>query len=144
MVDLSIVRLSSATRKYVEAEWEHYHETLEEIDSLKESILHPYEPDVNVSGGQNSVRTITKETEDFAIRLTTHKQLNHLQEITGAIETVYHRLPEDKQRLVQYRYWSKEDLTWDEVAKKCYISRRQALRWRDQIIIATISLLGWR
>lgn len=141
------IKVTKPTFKKCEAEWSNYYRTIKEIKLLEESILHPHQEnptDPTVIAGENSVREIGDPTGLTAIRLTRHKQLNYLREIASAIETVYNELPKDHQRLVHIRYWSNNNFTWDRIASEAYISRRQAIRWRDAIITATIEVLGWR
>lgn len=141
---MSEIKLTKATFKKIESEWSNYKNTLYEIKLLEESIHHPFQESISVSGGKNSVRNISKDVEDKAIRLTTHKQLIYLKEVVNAIEVVYERLPKDKKKLVNVRYWSNRNYDWNGIANKCNVSRRQALRWRDDIVFATANLLGWR
>lgn len=143
----TIIKPTKITFKKIEAEWYNYHQTLKEIASLRAEIMNPFDEEVNdptVVAGINSVRTVGKPTERMAIRLTTSKQLSFLTEIVEAIEHVYNSLPDNYKQLVRLRYWSNKRLTWDEIARKLYISERQARRWRTDIIQATIELLGWR
>lgn len=143
----TIIKPTKITFKKIEAEWYNYHQTLKEIASLRAEIMNPFDEEVNdptVTAGVNSVRTVGKPTERLAIRLTTSKQLSFLAEIVEAIEHVYNSLPDNYKQLVRLRYWSNKKLTWDEIARKLYISERQARRWRTDIIQATIELLGWR
>lgn len=144
MQDISITK---PTFKKTEAEWFNYHRTIREIKLLEDAIMHPYDEEQNdpaVVKGATSVRDVGSPTEITALRLTRHKQLNYLREIASAIETVYNELPADHKRLVHVRYWARENYSWDEIVKKCNVSRRQAFRWRDAIIYATIEVLGWR
>ena len=137
------IQITKPTFKKCEAEWFNYHKTLKEINLLEESILHPYkEVDENIGGGQSNIPG--DPVGSTTIRLTRHKQLNYLREIASAIETVYNELPKDYKRLVQVRYWSTNGLTWNMIAKKVNISARQGQRWRDEIVIATVEVLGWR
>lgn len=140
------IKITKTTFKKAEAEWFNYYKTLKEIKLLEESILHPYrepwEVDENTGGGQASF--ISNPTEATTIRLTRHKQLNYLREIASAIETVYNELPNDYKELVKARYWTNRSLVWNEIAVQCNVSKRQAIRWRDDIIQATVEVLGWR
>lgn len=137
------IKITKPTFKKTEAEWFNYHQTVKEIKLLEDAIMHPYkERDNNIGGGQTNIPG--DPTYRTASRLTRHKQLNYLREIASAIETVYNELPEDHKRLVHVRYWARESYTWDEIVEKCDVSRRQAFRWRDAIIHATIEVLGWR
>lgn len=142
------IKPTKTTFKKVESEFYNYHKTLKEIARLREEIMNPFDEEVNdptVVAGANSVRMTGNPTEKIASRLITHKQLNYLTEITEAVEQVYNAIPDDYKKLVRYKYWgSEKDLTWDGIALKVNVSKRQAMRWRDEIINATIELLGWR
>lgn len=138
------IKPTKITFKKCEAEWYNYHNTLKEIAKLREEIMNPFqEENINVGGSKPNIPD--KPTERIATRLTTHKQLNYLTEVTEAIERVYNALPDDYKKLVRLKYWNKnERLTWQGIADKLNVSERQARRWRDEIIMATIELLGWR
>lgn len=138
------IKPTKITFKKCEAEWYNYHNTLKEIAKLREEIMNPFqEENINLRGSKPNIPD--KPTERIATRLTTHKQLNYLTEVTEAIEQVYNALPDDYKKLVRLKYWNKnERLTWQGIADKLNVSERQARRWRDEIIIATIELLGWR
>lgn len=138
------IKPTKITFKKCEAEWYNYHNTLKEIAKLREEIMNPFqEENINLRGSKPNIPD--KPTERIATRLTTHKQLNYLTEVTEAIERVYNALPDDYKKLVRLKYWNKnERLTWQGIADKLNVSERQARRWRDEIIMATIELLGWR
>lgn len=141
------IKITKTTFKKTEAEWFNYHKTLKEIKLLEDTILNPFEEqpdDPGIVKGANSVTDPGDPTYYSAARLTRHKQLNYLREIASAIETVYNELPRDHKRLVQVRYWSNKNLQWDGIAEECYVSKRQAMRWRDAIVLATVEVLGWR
>ena len=141
------IETTKTTFKKVEYEWYNYHNTLKEIARLREEIMNPFneEPDQNIGEGASSIRTPGDPTGRMAIRLTTSKQLNYLTEITQAIEKVYNALPEDYKKLVRVKYWSKgQKLTWDIIADELNVNRSTAIRWRNEIVQATIELLGWR
>ena len=144
----SLIKPTKITFKKVEAEWYSYHNTLKEIARLREEIMNPFEEepdDKTIIKGANSIRDIDKPTERIATRLATHKQLRYLQEVTDAIEQVYNALPDEYKTLVRLRYWNKnKKQTWEGIALKLNVSERQARRWRDEIIQATVELLGWR
>jgi RinA family phage transcriptional activator len=79
------------------------------------------------------------------VLLATHKRLEQLQRIVDAIESVVERLPEDKQKMVRLRYWTKSKaLTWEGIANEIPVHRATALRWRDEIVQAIADRLGWR
>ena len=141
------LQITKTTFKKVEAEWFHYNNTLHEIKTLEDAILHPYDEeqcDPTIVAGENSVRIPGNPTERTATRLTTHKRLSYLREITSAIETVYNELNEDYKNLVNARYWSQRKKTWDIIADECSVTKRTAQRWRNEIILSTVEVLGWR
>ncbi|NIK10907.1 transcriptional regulator [Alkalibacillus almallahensis] len=143
------IKLSKQTFKKIEAEWFNYHQTLKEIAMLREEIHNPHIEQTDderlVIEGNKSTFEPSSPTEKIATRLTTNKQLNYLCEVTDAIEQVYQALPHHHQKLVRVRFWSKNrNLTWDGIAEELNVSRRQAIRWRDEIIHLTNEVLGWR
>lgn len=152
----SAIKTTKITFKKTESEWYNYHNTLKEIARLREEIMNPFDEEVNdptIVKGAASVRDVGDPTERMATRLVTSKQLSYLNEIVEAIEKVYNSLPDNYKQLVRLRYWNKNNpLSWDGVAMRLKsqrnneegISVKQAQRWRDEIIQATIELLGWR
>lgn len=142
------IMATKITFKKAEAEWCNYHNTLKEIAKLREEIMNPFvdEPDdAGVVQGANSVRIPGDPTGRMATRLTTSRQLSYLTEIVEAIEQVYEALPESHKKLARLRYWNTNNkLTWDIIAGEIHVSRRQAIYWRDEIIQATMEVLGWR
>lgn len=135
--------ISKATFKHIEAEWYKYPQTVKEIQRLRYNIIQSSsDRDENVGGGRNNI--ISKPTEIAATRLTTHKELQYLEEIVYAIETVYNLSNDNYKRLVQVRYWSNKNLNWDGIADELGYSRVHAIRIRNKIIYDTAELLGWR
>lgn len=137
-------KIKKATFKHIEAELYHYHDTLREIEKLrKELIFANADPDENIGGTRGNLPG--KPTERIVTKLAANKRLNQLEEIVGAIERVYEQLPDDYKRLIELKYWTKPQLlTWDGIADKLHISKRQAMRWRDEIVYSIAKVLGWR
>lgn len=138
------VKLKKATFKHIESELYDYHDTLKEIDHLRKDIMFCKESDdENIGGGRSSF--ISSPTERIATILTTDKRLTRLEEVAHAIQKVYTGLPEDYQKLVRLKYWTvPQTLTWDGIADKLHVSRRQAFNWRDEIVNTIAEVLGWR
>jgi RinA family phage transcriptional activator len=138
------LKLRKATFKHIESELYGYYDTLREINELRKNIMFTKEnDDENTGGGRNNLPS--SPTERIATRLATHKRLNNLEEVTNAIQKVYTGLPEDYQKLVRLKYWTRpQTLTWEGIADKLYITSRQAMRWRDEIIYTVAEVLGWR
>ncbi|RDW21025.1 transcriptional regulator [Oceanobacillus arenosus] len=142
------IKPTKITFKKTESEWYNYYHTLKEIARLREEIMNPFDEEINdptVVSGANSVRNISDPTSKMATRLMTSKQASYLSEIVEAIEQVYNALPDNYKELVRIRYWSKNrKQTWVGISRELKVSERQAMRWRDEIIQATIEVLGWR
>lgn len=141
------IKPTKITIKKIESEWYNYFNTLNEITRLREEITNPFdeEPDENFGGGVNSVRSVSDPTSKMATRLMTSKQLAYLTEVIEAIDQVYNALPDNYKKLVRLKYWNKNnELMWDGIALELSVSKRQAQRWRNEIVQATLELLGWR
>lgn len=136
-------KLRKATFKYVENELRSYHATLKEIAALREEIMHPHSDEKpNTAPGYNSARVPGDPTGSMAVRLANHRQLKYLEQITCAIGSVYDSSPEEYKKLIQLRYWGSEWISWDSIAAQLFVSRRQALRWRDDIVNAIAGIIG--
>jgi RinA family phage transcriptional activator len=138
------IKLRKATFKHIESELYSYHDTLREINNLRKDIMFTKEnDDENIGGGRNNLPS--SPTERIATRLATHKRLNQLEEVTHAIEKVYTSLPEDYQKLIKLKYWTRpQTLTWEGIADKLHLGRRTAFRMRDEIVECVSEVLGWR
>ncbi|MFD1954284.1 transcriptional regulator [Paenibacillus thailandensis] len=137
------IKLRRGTFQHIESELYAYHETMREIVRLKNDILHgKTSDDENAGGGRSSLPG--DPTGRTATLLASHTKLEQMQHVTRAIEWVVERLPDDKRRLVEKRYWTRpQTLTWDGLALELNISRRTALNWRDEIINSIAVKLGW-
>lgn len=138
------VKIKKATFKHIESELYIYKDTLKEIEELRKNIMFCNEnQDENVGGGRSSF--ISDPTSRIGTRLVTHKRLGKLEEIANAIEKVYTGLPEEYQKLVRLKYWTRpQTLTWDGIADKIPVSRRTAFNMRDEVINTIAEVLGWR
>ncbi|WP_394139567.1 transcriptional regulator [Cytobacillus oceanisediminis] len=138
------VKLKKATFKHIESELYYYKDTVREIEQLRKDIMFCNEnEDENTGGGRNNLPS--SPTERIATRLATHKRLNQLEEVANAIQKVYTGLPEDYQKLVRLKYWTKpQTKTWEGIAESIPVSRRTAFNMRDEIIFAIGEVLGWR
>jgi RinA family phage transcriptional activator len=134
--------LSKATFKHIEAELYKYKNTVEEIKKLRYNIIQST-PDENVGGGRSGL--ISKPTEMLATRLDTHKQLDYLEDIVYAIETVYNISPQHYRKLINIRYFDKSRVSdWEGTASELHCSKKTAQRWRDKIVYDIAEVLGWR
>lgn len=137
-------KMRKATFKHVESELFAYKDTLKEIEQLRLNIMHCNESDdENIGGGRSSQPSAP--TERIATRLMTNKQLGKLEEIAGAIRKVYTTAPDHHKSLIHLKYWDRpQRFTWDGIAEQLHVSKRQAMRWRDEVVYAICRELGWR
>lgn len=137
------VKLRNGTFKHIESELYAYHDTKREIVRLKNDILHSssyFEP---IGGGRSNLPG--DPTGNTATLMVTHRKIEQLERIVDAIESVVDKLPEEKQKLVKMKYWTRpQTLTWEGIAMRLGISARQAMRWRDEIVYAIAERIGWR
>ncbi|WP_057766709.1 transcriptional regulator [Cytobacillus praedii] len=138
------IKLKKATFKHIESELYSYQDTLKEIQFLRNNIMFTKESDdENTGGGRSSLPS--SPTEQIGTRLATHKRLNKLEEIAHAIEKVYTGLPDEYQKLVKLKYWTRPQLkTWEGIAEDLHVNRTTAMRWRDSVVNAVSEVLGWR
>jgi RinA family phage transcriptional activator len=131
-------KLSGGTFKHIEGELYHFHETKKELNHLRNEILFKNDNHINE-------QLIQDPTGEKAANLSNDRRIQHLEKMIEAISTVYEGLPDSKKRLVRLLYWTHPQiLTWDGIAKKLYISKRQAQRWRKSIVEEIAKRLGWR
>lgn len=137
-------KLKKATFKHIEAELYCYHDTLKEIERIRKDIMFCNDSiDENVGGGRSNLPS--SPTERIGTMLLTHRRLQQLETIANAIKTVYERVSDEHKRLIQLKYWTRpQRYTWDGLADQLNISKRQAMRWRDEIVYAIAEVLGWR
>jgi RinA family phage transcriptional activator len=137
-------KLRKSAFKHVEGELFSYHDTRKELIRLRNEILYgSHVEDENIGGGRSNLPG--DPTGRKVTTLVSHKKLQHLEMIVESIESIYDRLPEHKKRVVNLYYWTRpQTLTWEGIAQKCNISRRQALVWRDEVIYSISELIGWR
>jgi len=139
-----VVKLKKATFKHIESELYIYNETVKEIDRIRKDIIYcSNNGDENTGGGRSSLPS--SPTERIATRLMTNRRLQQLESIAYAIEKVYNMADNDRKKLIRLKYWTKpQTKTWDGIANELHISKRQAFRWRDEIVQAIGEILGWR
>lgn len=124
--------------RYIEAELYDYHETLKEIDLLREEILEGSSR-VKVSGGKSPSKS--DPTASKVSRLLMDRRLQRLEEVATAIGKVFEQLPREKQKLVELKYWDGR-YSNAGVAHELHIGEMTFYRWRRQIIQAVARELG--
>lgn len=136
------MKLKKGTFKHIESELYAFEDTKKEIEWIREEILHRTPMIDNPEGRSNAPSDPTATT---ATLLMTHRRLDQLERIVKAIDQIYQELPDDKKKLIKLKYWTKpQTKTWEGIAQEINISRRQALRWRNEIVFAIADAIGWR
>ncbi|QHT61708.1 transcriptional regulator [Paenibacillus lycopersici] len=139
-----MLKIKRGTFLHVESELYAYHDTLREIVRIKNDLLQgKTSEDENVGGGKSNLPG--DPTGRTAILLVSHKRLEQMMNVVDAIESVVSGLPDDRQKLIQLRYWTRpQTLTWDGIAAEIPAHRATVFRWRDGIITAIAARAGWR
>lgn len=133
--------MKRAVFRYVEAELYDYPFTVKEIARLRADIalegqgLEAALLQEHVTGGRQP-----DPTREKAIRLLTNRRLRRMEETVAAIQRVYDRLPPEKQRLVDLKYWQRYGNL--AVATRLHISRATFYRWRAEVVTAVAVELG--
>lgn len=101
--------------------------------------------DENSGGGANSVRTVSKPTEQLATRLMEDKLYQNLKHITHVVEELYKTSEEDLTVIIDMRYWDDDRncYEWEEIADKLNMSRSKVLRLRNGLLDDTAIMIGW-
>lgn len=137
--------IRKATFKHIESELYSYQDTKKEIDKLRQEILYGNSADdENDTSGKNSVRNVGRPTERIATRLVTDKQLRNHEEMVEAIEYVYDVSSEDHKKVIETKYWSRKNLTWQDVAIQLNMHRNTAMKLRKDVVLAVASKIGWK
>lgn len=135
------LKIRPGTFSYLEDELMHYHDTIHEIERLRNDILYQGSSGES-NGGRGS--SISDPTARIALELTTNLKLERMVRITTVIESVVNRIQPEKRQLVQIMYWEKpRQLTWQGVAIRLHITTRTAFRWRKEILRAIAERGGY-
>ena len=127
---------------YIEAELYDYHQTKQTLEELKLEIIEEGpQPDLIDLDIPRSKNKITNPTLSKSIKLITNKRITRLAETVRAVDKVLIRLPEEKRKLLQLKYW---DGRWSDagVAEQLNVSLATYYRWRKEIVVAVGIELG--
>lgn len=140
---MTVANVRKGTFQHIENEITDYFETKREIVRIKNDILHATPPPNRTGGGRGNLPS--DPTGKTATLLVTHRQVEQMERVVEAIETVTEQLPEPKRKLIQLYYWTRpRTLTWDGIAMRLNVSRRTAINWRNEIVYAIADNIGWR
>lgn len=135
-------KLSKAAFKHIEAELYYYHDTMKEIERLRNEIMFSNSSDdENTGGGRSSIPG--RPTERIATRLLTHKRLRNLEEMVEAISYSFNALSDDHRNVIKTKYWSRKRLNWDDVSTQLNMHRNTAMKLRKDVVYLIAEKIGW-
>lgn len=133
-------KIRKATFKHIEAELYSYKDTQKEIQKLRIEIMagQSFEDESGIRGTE-----ISRPTERIATRLLTHKTLRNLEEIVEAIDFATSHLSDDHRKVINTKYWSKKNLSWDDVSIQLNMHRNTAMKLRKDVVLLIADKIGW-
>lgn len=131
--------------KKLEEHWINHNENIKRLKYREWELMSKNSDDENSGGGSNSVRQISKPTEQLAIKLMEDKLHQNLTTITRVVENLYKELDEDTESIVNLRYWcnSRDFMEWEDIAFELGMTRSKVLRMRNSLLDETARLIGY-
>ena len=129
-------RLSKNTFKYVEQEIRQYKNNLKELNRLKNEIIQEAPEKQN---GRSS--GLGDSTAAKAVKLSMNRKISELEKNQKAIETIYHRLCQDKQSVMK-EYWQSR-YTNAGLSYKLGVDERTIRRWKQYIVYCVAAELNY-
>ena len=129
-------RLSKNTFKYVEQEIRQYKNNLKELNRLKNEII---QETTEKQNGRSS--GLGDSTAAKAVKLSMDRKISELEKSQKAIETIYHRLCQDKQSVME-EYWQSR-YTNAGLAYKLGVDERTIRRWKQHIVYLVAAELNY-
>lgn len=131
--------------KKLEEYWINYNENIKQLKFREWELMSKNSDDENSGGGSNSVRQISKPTEQLAVRLIEDKLHQNLTTVIKVIEQLYKELDEDTASIVNMRYWcsSRDFMEWEDIAFELGMTRSKVLRMRNSLLDETAVLIGY-
>lgn len=134
-------KLRRGTFKHIEAELYDYKDTLKRIKQREQELM---SDPAREEGMPSSPTLPSSTTERYGTRLAMDRQLQELERVASAVEHVYNICDDGRKKLIHLKYWTRPQLkSWEGIAQELHISKRQAYRWRDEVIQAVGERLGW-
>lgn len=129
-------RLSKNTFKYVEQEIRQYKNNRKELSRLKNDII------LETPEKQNGCSSgLGDSTAAKAVKLSMNRKISELEKNQKAIETIYHRLCQDKQSVME-EYWQSR-YTNAGLAYKLGVDERTIRRWKQHIVYLVAAELNY-
>ncbi|NMB45020.1 MAG: DUF1492 domain-containing protein [Firmicutes bacterium] len=138
-------RIRLISRRLIEAEISHYHETLQELQELEEEFTAPTVRDFT----EPHIRSGPSDpTPTKAIQMITSTELLELRRRVAAIERMLwilkaHPEPE-RYELIKLTYWSNGRYSVASICQELNISESTYHRWKKEALEIVAEKLGWR
>jgi len=132
--------VKNAVFRYVEAELYDYPFTKRDLESLRLDIIEEG-PDPGMVRAASRTTEVSDPTLSKATKLLTNRRLARMEDTVRAIERVLDRLPAEKYRLVELKYFQGR-LSNLGVADALKVSLRTFYRWREEIVMAVAVEMG--
>ena len=131
--------------KKLEEHWINHNENIKRLKYREWELMSKNSDDENSGGGSNSVRQVSKPTEQLAIRLMEDELHRNLTTIIRVVEKLYKELDEDTTSIVNMRYWcsSRDFMEWEDIAFELGMTRSKVLRMRNSLLDETARLIGY-
>ena len=129
-------RLSKNTFKYVEQEIRQYKNNRKELNRLKNEIIQEAPEKQN---GRSS--GLGDSTAAKAVKLSMNRKISELEKSQKALETIYYRLCQDKQSVME-EYWQSR-YTNAGLAYKLGVDERTIRRWKQHIVYLVAAELNY-
>lgn len=120
--------VSKEARNYVAKEIEHYQDTKKEMESLEREII--------------SGHAYSRAADVAATVLVTHNTLKQMRNFVDTFESIYNRLTDEKQRMIQLLYWSSKDYNCNGVGMTIGVDGSTVGRWRVMILNEIAEQMG--
>ncbi|MEK5070809.1 hypothetical protein [Sporosarcina sp. FSL K6-1508] len=131
--------------KKLEEYWINYNENIKQLKFREWELMSKNSDDENSGGGSNSVRQISKPTEQLAVRLIEDKLHQNLTTIIRVVEKLHKETDDDTRYVVDNRYWcsSRDFMEWEDIAYELGMSRYKVLKIRYELLNDTARLIGY-
>lgn len=131
--------------KKLEEHWINHNENIKRLKYREWELMSKNSDDENSGGGSNSVRQVSKPTEQLAVKLSEDKLYQNLLTITKVVSKLYEDLDEDAKTIVNRRYWcsGRDFLEWEDMAFELGMTRYKVLKIRNDLLDDTARLIGY-
>ncbi|EUJ33532.1 transcriptional regulator [Listeria floridensis FSL S10-1187] len=137
--------LRTAQYKSIEDEIRFYHSTKKELEQLRINVVTGSSfqefRDDNIGGGSSGM--ISNPTEQRALLLQMDRQIERMQKVILALESVFNKLSDEEKQLIQFRYWDRSKPTWVWIARKLNMDESTARRKNRRIVLEIGKRLGY-